>query len=517
MKNMNMTYTAVFIDTVSIQQYVFGSNKLRENIGASWIIDDQVYRKLIPDILSNVTGEIHRADEWEDKAFAMDAESAYTAEIGYIGGGNAMILFREKLTAEHFLREYSLNLLLKFPGLRVAFGMEEVTREELEKDFGAFRKRIEASLHACRNQGYAQTLLPKDGIMDDCPQSNEASDVQVAAEDWISRGTYVRMEAAEDAQSEIRMKWPGFQNRKFTFTQDLEYLGQPSEKGYIAVVHIDGNGIGKQFQACKSLNTVRILSKKVSTAAKDAMNQVIDELTQLFAENGLLADEYNLHVEKDRHGENHVLPVRPLLIGGDDVVFVCEGRLAIHITERYIRNFCRILQIPQKEGENAPAVAACAGIAIVKTHYPFFKAYTLAEQLMRKAKESSREKNDSWISFLVSSSGFSGDLDSVLEEQYKVGSTQLYGGPYSLTGRERSLNQLLEGVRHFRNSWPKNKVMELRDVLTLPQDEQEYFMETLEARKLELPLKHSRLKQDHFGLYMDMIELLHFYPQSLNA
>ena len=38
--------TAILFDTTSIQQYVFGSNKLKDNLGASYIIE-HIYDYLI--------------------------------------------------------------------------------------------------------------------------------------------------------------------------------------------------------------------------------------------------------------------------------------------------------------------------------------------------------------------------------------------------------------------------------------------------------------------------------------
>ena len=58
--------TAILFDTLSIQNYVFGSNKLKENLGASFLVEN-VYKVLI-------------TKEKEQKL-----------KVGYIGGGNALV------------------------------------------------------------------------------------------------------------------------------------------------------------------------------------------------------------------------------------------------------------------------------------------------------------------------------------------------------------------------------------------------------------------------------------------
>jgi hypothetical protein len=60
--------TAILFDTMSIQSCVFGSNKLKDNLGASNIIE-------------------HIYDYFTDNP---------AIEVGYVGGGNALFLLIPK-------------------------------------------------------------------------------------------------------------------------------------------------------------------------------------------------------------------------------------------------------------------------------------------------------------------------------------------------------------------------------------------------------------------------------------
>src|SRR5690242_4433144 len=81
--------------TASIQNYIFASNVLAENSGAS----EAVVRAL---------------EYWMNNAQA--------AETIYVGGGNAAVIFQDRQTAAQATGSWSLDLARDFPGLRVIAG-----------------------------------------------------------------------------------------------------------------------------------------------------------------------------------------------------------------------------------------------------------------------------------------------------------------------------------------------------------------------------------------------------------
>src|SRR5262249_18890998 len=104
-----------------------------------------------------------------------------------------------------------------------------------------------------------------------------------------------------------------------------------------------------------------------------------------------------------------VLPILPILLGGDDMTVVCDGQAALRFTHDFLTGFERQtadLQTKNEElqrelsgvipqiAENAlgkSRLSACAGVAIVKPHFPFSAAYDLSEQLIRSAKQVKKE------------------------------------------------------------------------------------------------------------------------------
>jgi hypothetical protein len=82
---------------------------------------------------------------------------------------------------------------------------------------------------------------------------------------------------------------------------------------------------------------------------------------------------------------NNRLPFRPIVFGGDDATFVCDGRLGLTLAELYLRAM-------EQELADGKKLYARGGVAVVKSHYPFSRAYELAEELAKSAKEFIRDR-----------------------------------------------------------------------------------------------------------------------------
>ena len=113
--------TAILFDTMSIQQYVFGSNKLKDNLGASYIVE-------------------HVYDYLKEKAGIKSNE----LDIGYIGGGNALFFTSSEEKAKQIVKEFSTEILWKFPGLSVAVAIKDDFINEIDDYQFAIQKLFQA-------------------------------------------------------------------------------------------------------------------------------------------------------------------------------------------------------------------------------------------------------------------------------------------------------------------------------------------------------------------------------------
>lgn len=109
-----MRVELLIIDTTQIQSYVFGSNRLRENLCASYLVS-KATRDWVADVLPYAID----VDKLKEQPPIERGERS--AEIIYMGGGNAFILFSNPQTRRDFIRNYSRKLLEYAPNLQVAF------------------------------------------------------------------------------------------------------------------------------------------------------------------------------------------------------------------------------------------------------------------------------------------------------------------------------------------------------------------------------------------------------------
>jgi Cas10/Cmr2, second palm domain len=529
---MTEQITALLIDTVSIQPYIFGSNKLKENIGASYIIEHEVFENTFIEIF----GENFNINYWKNDNAPLFPTKDEKKGIGYIGGGNALILFKgddQKKEIEDFIRNFSMKILQKFPGLKVAFGIKEDFKTD--DNFKEEKKKLNQKLILNKSLENRNVTPFKHGIVEDCALSNEAQEVFYPNQGWISQVSKKKFDYCKKAQYNlIEDTYKSVLQDKYVFTDELDKLGQLEDKGYIAVVHIDGNGMGQKFLNCIDLDALRVLSANVSTLATGTMKDLVEHIIELYKSGGKLADNDNYELndfvlednptpeEKQWAKENRKnLPIRPIITGGDDITFVCEGRLGVYLAEWFINKL-----VSNSASLPGGKISACAGIAIVHTKYPFYRAYTLAEELCAKAKTASRPKeveNSSWLSYLISTSGFSGDLETILEKQFNTPNGRLTLNPYRIDTENNSINKLKDGIKHFHyaeSKWPRSKVMELRDVLRQDKDRQQYYITEMEFRDRTLPddiktLWIANENGENYTPFYDMIELADFYPEEL--
>lgn len=283
----------------------------------------------------------------------------------------------------------------------------------------------------------------------------------------------------------------------FTFSDELEDISPESEKRYIAVVHIDGNGMGNIFKNIASLPLLRAESLKVSKKLAVSMEALIVYLVskiKIIDGDAIFADEITLKSE----GKKWILPFRPIINAGDDITFVCHGKLGVHLAEKYI-------EILNDASIGSMSIASCAGIAVFHTKYPFSRIYDLTEQLASHAKQEVRGTNHCSLNFLISSEGYMGDLDKLSAEIIDFDGKPLINQAYIIGEQFDGIkNQLQE----LRKHWSKTKAIKLREM---------FFAEKAEREEFALQVKYRNIDNgDIYTKYSyNAIELYNFYPESL--
>lgn len=498
---MSKEVGAILLDTRSIQKYVFSCNKLKTNVGASYLVDG-IFNDLMQKIvLPSFNLKMPEISWQESKQIEMIKDDSIEAEIVYIGGGNMLILINKFSGKEDNLnlcrkivKKWTLEILKKAPGLKTgaAIGMMDVERFKDSLD------KMYVQLKQNQNTVLPQVDLPYTGLTLECNISGKTADVfDWTNEKWIAKEVKAKTDAYTYASEKVRSEYKDILEKdgsrdKYDFASELEKIGCKEGESYISVIHIDGNNMGVKFSKCKDSQERKELSLKVAQIVQNAFYELIKTI---IAEYDSKAYAEALDMEKlvDKEGKK-LLPIRPIIIGGDDITFVCPARVGIEYAKRFIEavNKQEFLSDEQhkhmseevkKEGNSiilSKTMSCCGGVAIVPLKYPFFRAYQLAEHLCGSAKNKSRDNDNSLIDFAILYGEMTPDLDQLCRYQYSAPEGYLHYGPYSVQKEIQDgshINDLLVLKDDIRDNVPKNKIKELRDVLTKDMHTQIRFLE----------------------------------------
>ncbi len=462
-------YTLTLLDAVGIQKYIYNSNVLRENIGASDLVRHvtrvwpfEAVRDLGQTNVKNgrLIGTVR--DLEDDRHID---QHNLDAEVLYAWGGNCAIVFKDLPTARKFATQLSLQTLSHAPDLEIALVHRPFEWSRLTEAVDVARKeparkklqrRIptpllgEGTTMACRSTGLPAVATDA-GLKP--PQ---------AVTRPVSASILAKLQHLKAANDYLQEQLSQFADAGLDIPYDFDNFGrQVGEISYIAVVHADGNHMGDRIDRLRAnftdkgpreyIQAMRGFTRAVDAASQQALEAISTVLLRHWDAAhariaGKYVNEFGELTELDdkpielAKGERYYIPFRPLAFGGDDLTFVADGRLGISLTAAYLAAYEEAMA-----GQNDPYlqdVHASAGIAIVKSHYPFSRAYELAVDLCRTAK-TEWNRACSTIDWHIAATGLFGEVKTIRESQYHPPAGRLTMRPV----------QLRQGVDTWR-SWP---------------------------------------------------------------
>ena len=531
-------FTITVIDTSGIQGYIFSSNRLRENIGASRLVSEAT-----GDWVENTLDKLGVTKTQQNKPIET---SGFDAEIVYAGGGNTLIVFKSREIAINFTRILSKRVLEKAPGINLViahadFDWDEDNLYQVVKDLmeGEIEDRKHERIPSAPLLGLGVTAVCNSTQLPAVDRSKEY--IQYGDDEadsyFISTETKQKLKAVDRANKELQKMFAEVVDQNiFQFPYRTDHLGRSeSESSYAAIVHADGNSMGKRFQKYGEdaknnrdyIQRMRDFSTSVEEAGKNALKTVVQVITKSVQEGKVVGKlgEFKLKAK-------YYLPFRPLVYGGDDITFICEGRLGLELAALFIREF------EKQPVADCKKLTACAGICVVKTHYPFARAYKISEELCKEAKKLVKENKElepdgfSAIDWHLAASGFFGSISEIrkLEYQVTVGNKDichLQMRPVRLekhSSEWRTWEGFTQVVKEFKQGedWKErhNKVMALREVLRKASDDAtKDFLSAYKLVKLpSFPESSGQSEQlaekgwlgNRCG-YFDAIEAMEFY------
>lgn len=331
-----------------IQNFIFQTNELKDIVGASELV-----AQICTQLFRETVGEPYR----------------YEALI--IGAaGNVRYYFDDLEACARTVCDFPRRVMIEAPGITISQAVVEMTG-----DFPDSINELEEKLRSQRNQPQPSLTLGALGMK----RSNKTGLPLVASE---GSGKCVDMTTAAKrryihALSLAKKSFYGTESDKKVDADQYPYdIAKLTDRNdWIAIVHADGNSLGQIVQRIGG-----------DIAQYRRFSQLLDEATERAA---------NAAFEKLGVREGDAYPLRPIVLGGDDMTVIIRGSLAIAYAQEFIRQF----EYHTGQGElgkivhratGLPCLTACAGVAFIKSSYPFHYGYKLAEELCSAAKKDAK-------------------------------------------------------------------------------------------------------------------------------
>ncbi len=344
------------------QNYIFKSKRLKEIIGASRII--RMITEYLPKKYLDTRNEI------------------------YSGGGNSFFKFETENSAKEFISKISLDILRFFPEIEVFFSINKMentkgnvlkdSMEKLEKKKSERRssfKKISFGLEEiCENSKYpAFKIIPDD-------KNNDKNR-------FVSLDTFSKFEFGNDNDNiKERIKKildneiieNNFYKQEIKF--DYKYISDfDGFEDKVAIISLDGNRMAELVTIAGE--RIEELSKIINTSYKKAYSKVVEYL-------------------EEKIGKSELLPIRNLILAGDDVCYIIEAKYALDSIRIFLEELHNS-ELEKIEELKNKRLTACAGIVIANNKYPFSVAYDMAEELNKDSKAKLRETGETEASLFT--------------------------------------------------------------------------------------------------------------------
>lgn len=382
-----------------IQSFIFQTNTLKEIVGAS---------ELIEKICTETFNEFGKDKEKEILKAA----------------GNIKYEFSSEEECKKAVLEFPKKVMQMAPGITVSQAV-------VKYDDGNFKKAVdclEKRLRAQRNKQYRSMTLGMNGMQRSRKTGLPA--IKIEESEFIDVATFAKVNNSQSFKLFKKCFGPSINEKHMTYNIDKI----TDKNNWIAIIHVDGNGLGRVVEevgsSASKLRRFSIDLDKSTIAAAQAAYQTISQ--------------------KYDFGSEGIIPIRPIVLGGDDFTVICRADFAVEYVQAYLSEF---------ESETASKdhkLTACAGIAFIKSSYPFYYGYNLAESLCNRAKKDAKKSNPkiapSCLMFHKVQDSFVEDFNSIAKRELTPQKGKSFEfGPYYLKEKEGrwTIDKLLENIKLF--------------------------------------------------------------------
>lgn len=219
-------------DCRSKQEYIYRTNRIREISGGSALLSG-CYSSFTDKAKENGIS-FNNGGKWEDMSFSLSCfeSSGCAAEVIYIGGGNLMVIYKDKETYIKANRLFSRMLLDETWTITAIAACTEVT-----EDFIADRSRLYAQNALNKSTGYISTpcsVLPFTQV--DMRTYMPIVEKNKYKQESLSRESVCKLKASKSIEK----------NELSTIYLD-DIVTEKGRESLLAVIYIDGNNMGAKL------------------------------------------------------------------------------------------------------------------------------------------------------------------------------------------------------------------------------------------------------------------------------
>ena len=496
------------------QKYIFSSPKLKDNIGAS-ILLGVILSRFIEDELTKLNGANFIKEDKTERFFINSKLNFKNYDLIFLfsGGGNALLAFKNKEIFHKFNQLLTKTVFEKSGGgVNLVFTSIEVDDnsrlryhdiyQRLASDL-VYKKRQSTPIYPLLSQSITKT-----SVSDGMPIINDAEESII---------THSKREALHKYIEDYFKDEKILENTK---NKDLDALLTDEEDNRLGIIHIDGNRVGAQIKSIlsqpKNLDNFEralIITKEIGRKLQKAYTEAFKTLTDKIKEDNI--------------------KLRPIVLAGDDVTYAISGKYALASAELFLKEIKEKKEIEIVD-KSSIKLSACAGVAIVNKHYPFYRAYALAESLCDSAKKRAKSKDPTnpgnWIDFQLLITPYIKNLDSIRKSYYEENISTNFkkiARPYSIDEPKNhpfSFESFKTLYEEFASKWPKNKLKEFRNIFIESNTEIKLFIEQLKTRRIDLPWIWEdsyraeeeylvKIENELITPYFDAVEMYGYYNQ----
>ncbi|MCR5608351.1 MAG: hypothetical protein K6G26_04745 [Lachnospiraceae bacterium] len=384
-------YRLVMYDVRGIQDYIYRTNKVKEIIGAS----EQVEKLLQDGFLNAIQKESQKEKfiiKWYEgngespiKELRISKDDSIQMEVLFIGGGNGYVLFRDDAVMHRINRRMSKFIMEETYSLRLAIASIETELQDYLEDYKKLQNRM-AYVKANMTDAHPMCGGP---VIETDAMTGFPYSVKRDGELFTTEASKKRAKVDELLQSDWRTARVEQLDRIFD-----NMVTDKGSDSILSIVHIDGNNLGGRIKSIieseakdsyeKSVFCVRTLSLNIRNKFSDAFIKTKEKL-----EEWVKSDKCCFNNKQYQDGSFKAY-MRKIIVAGDDITFVCNGKVALSIVEYFLKCISKEVMYGDKnkaEDMEKYGLSACAGIAYINSHFAFREGYKMAEECCESAKK----------------------------------------------------------------------------------------------------------------------------------